>query len=102
MAIINYPVCPGCGSSSIRQQFSAEDFTVSHQLFAIWECGHCSLRFTQDVPDTASIGGFYRSDAYVSHTDTKEGIVNRLYHMVRKRTMRQKCALIKQQTGLSS
>ena len=102
MATINYPVCPGCGSSSIRQQFNAEDFTVSHQLFAIWECGHCSLRFTQDVPDAVSIGGFYQSDAYVSHTDTKEGLVNRLYHMVRKRTMRQKCALIKRQTGLPS
>jgi len=102
MAIINYPVCPGCSSSSIRQQFSAEDFTVSHQLFGIWECGHCSLRFTQDVPDAASIGAFYRSDAYVSHTDTKEGIINRLYHFVRKRTMRKKNALIRHQTGLSS
>jgi len=100
MAIINYPVCPGCGASSIRQQFSAEDFTVSHQLFGIWECSHCSLRFTQDVPDAGAIGAYYRADAYVSHTDTKEGLVNRLYHIVRKRTLRRKCALIKAQTGL--
>ena len=100
MAIINYPVCPGCGAESIRQQFSAEDFTVSHQLFGIWECGHCSLRFTQDVPDINAIGAYYRSDTYVSHTNTKEGLVNRLYHMVRRRTLRQKCRLIKSQTGL--
>jgi len=100
MAIINYPVCPGCGASSIRQVLSAEDFTVSHQLFHIWECGSCSLRFTQDVPDAGAIGSYYQSDTYVSHTDTKEGLVNRLYHFVRKRTLRQKCRLLQRQTGL--
>ena len=102
MAIINHPICPGCGSSSIRQQFAAEDFTVSHQLFNIWECGGCSLRFTQDIPDIAAIGKYYQADAYVSHTDTKEGMVNRLYHFVRKRTLRKKAALLRQQTGLST
>jgi len=102
MAIINYPVCPGCGADAIRQQFTVEDFTVSHQAFGIWECGHCSLRFTQDIPDAASIGPYYRSDSYVSHTDTKKGLVNRLYHIVRKRTLRRKCALIKRQTGMAS
>ncbi len=102
MAIINYPVCPGCGASSIRQVLTAEDFTVSHQRFNIWECGSCSLRFTQDIPDADSIGGYYRSDTYVSHTDTKEGLVNRLYHFVRRRTLRQKCRLLQRQTGLRS
>ncbi|HEY4147819.1 MAG TPA: class I SAM-dependent methyltransferase [Chitinophagaceae bacterium] len=102
MAIIHYPVCPGCGSPSIRQVLTAEDFTVSHQLFNIWECGGCSLRFTQDIPDAASIGQYYRSDAYVSHTDTKEGLVNRLYHFIRRRTLRQKCAFLRRQTGLTT
>jgi 2-polyprenyl-3-methyl-5-hydroxy-6-metoxy-1,4-benzoquinol methylase len=102
MAIINHLVCPGCGSASIRRQFAAEDFTVSHQLFNIWECGACSLRFTQDIPDIAAIGKYYQADAYVSHTDTKEGMVNRLYHFVRKRTLRKKAALLRQQTGLST
>ncbi|MBS1566459.1 MAG: class I SAM-dependent methyltransferase, partial [Bacteroidetes bacterium] len=43
---------------------------------------------------------YYQSAAYVSHTDTKEGLVNRLYHMVRKRTLRGKRSLIKKLTGL--
>jgi len=84
----------------MRQVLTAEDFSVSHQLFHICECGSCSLRFTQDIPDADAIGSYYKSDTYVSHTDTKEGLVNRLYHFVRKRTLRQKAALLQRQTGL--
>jgi SAM-dependent methyltransferase len=102
MSIITHKVCPCCGAEAIHRQLTAEDFTVSHQHFEIWECSSCKLRFTQDVPDAASIGDFYQSDAYISHTDTKEGIINRLYHSIRKTTLRQKRQLIRTQTGLQA
>ena len=79
---------------------NATDYTVSKKEFAIWECGNCSLRFTQNVPDAASIGHYYRSEDYISHTNTKKGLVNTLYHFVRGQTLSVKRRLIQSATRL--
>ena len=57
--------------------------------------------FTQDVPGQDSIGAYYKSEKYISHTDTNQGLVNNLYHQVRKRTLRQKQQLVQKVTGLN-
>jgi len=92
--IIQYTNCPSCHSDKIRPALSAIDYTVSRESFGIWQCENCSLRFTQNVPDAASIGPYYRSDDYISHTNTDKGLVNRLYHLVRKQTLSDKYRLI--------
>jgi 2-polyprenyl-3-methyl-5-hydroxy-6-metoxy-1,4-benzoquinol methylase len=102
MAIITYTTCPCCGSAAIHSKLNAADFTVSHETFGIWECGACSMRFTQSIPAAPDIGDYYRSDTYISHTDTKKGIINRLYHFVRKRTLKRKRRLVQQITGLQT
>ncbi len=78
----------------------AKDFTVTGETFTILECSDCSLRFTQDVPDAASIGSYYKSEDYISHTDTSKGLINRIYKSVRQRTLVSKRKLIEKQTGL--
>jgi len=91
---ITYKQCPCCGSNNIKPQLVAKDYTVSNQSFDIWHCHNCTVRFTQNVPDEDSIGSFYQSTNYVSHSDTHEGLINNLYHRVRKRTLLQKSELI--------
>lgn len=102
MSFITYSSCPACGAATIEKKLTAKDHTVTGQRFEIWECAQCTLRFTQAVPDEASVGEWYRSENYISHTDTKEGFINRLYHAVRRRTLRQKRRLIEKQTGKTS
>lgn len=102
MQSITYTNCPCCGSSEISYRFAAKDFTVSSEEFAIWQCMICSLRFTQHVPDQAAIGSYYKAESYISHTDTKTGLVNSLYHKVRKRTLNGKEQLIKEYTNVST
>ena len=97
---INYTTCPACKSSNIKKALSAKDYTVSNEMFSIWECSNCTLRFTQDVPNATDIGPYYQSSAYISHSDTKEGLINRLYHVVRDITLKSKCNLVKQYTRL--
>jgi 2-polyprenyl-3-methyl-5-hydroxy-6-metoxy-1,4-benzoquinol methylase len=97
--MIHYSNCPVCNSAAIQPALTAEDFTVSHERFAIWHCNDCTARFTQDVPEQDTIGPYYKSDTYISHSDTKKGLVNSLYHKVRKRTLVSKRKLITQQTG---
>lgn len=96
---IHYDQCPVCHSGDIHPLFTAKDYTVSHEDFTIWQCGQCNLRFTQDVPDAASIGRYYKSEDYISHTNTSKGLTNKLYQRVRRLTLEQKANLIINGTG---
>ena len=98
-AFVHYTYCPCCGSASIHSVLTAKDHTVSGKFFSIWECADCTLRFTQDVPASDAIGKFYKSEDYISHTNTSTGLINRLYQIVRKRTLRQKRSLVSQING---
>ncbi|MFL9482652.1 class I SAM-dependent methyltransferase [Chitinophagaceae bacterium LWZ2-11] len=100
MTNIIYRQCPACGSNSILKQLSAKDYTVSQTDFEIWHCDSCTLRFTQNVPDAANIGSYYQSSNYVSHSDTKKGFINRLYHVVRNYTLQSKRKLVEKVTGI--
>jgi 2-polyprenyl-3-methyl-5-hydroxy-6-metoxy-1,4-benzoquinol methylase len=96
--MIVYSSCPNCGNTDIHKVLSAKDYTVSGEQFEIWECKNCTQRFTQNIPGTDAIGKYYQSEEYISHSDTKKGFVNSLYHSVRKRTLRQKRKLIESNT----
>ena len=98
--LINYTACPVCGSAGISKIITAKDHTVSHEKFDIFHCANCQLRFTQNVPDAANIGKYYKSESYISHSNTSKGLVNRVYQLVRKRANRQKRKLIERITDL--
>lgn len=101
MTIIHHTSCPACNSGNIREVFTVKDHTVSGYLFPIWECSDCQLRFTQDIPDENFIGEFYKSEEYISHTDKAPGLINRIYRIVRKKTLRGKRKLVNRLTGLT-
>jgi 2-polyprenyl-3-methyl-5-hydroxy-6-metoxy-1,4-benzoquinol methylase len=94
--------CPVCSSENIQSGFQATDHTVSGKSFEICQCLDCSLRFTQSIPSQDLIKEYYRSETYISHTDTSKGFINRLYHLVRKRTLEGKRKLICSKTGIKS
>ena len=100
--IITYNQCPVCRSVAISKVFSCKDHTVSGEVFDVWKCTSCTLRFTQNVPDTAHIAPYYQSADYVSHSDTKKGVVNRAYHLVRTYTLLNKRSLVQEVTGKKS
>jgi len=99
---IHYTQCPVCGAAAVKQVMQAKDHTVSDELFPICECASCTARFTQDVPAADSIGPYYKSENYISHTNTSKGLVNSLYQWVRKRTLKQKRKLVQQVTGVQA
>jgi 2-polyprenyl-3-methyl-5-hydroxy-6-metoxy-1,4-benzoquinol methylase len=96
---VHYSECPVCSSRHINPLFNVKDYSVSKEDFVIWQCGDCTLRFTQDVPTEESIAPYYKSPDYISHTNTKKGLLNSLYQWVRKFTLEQKAKLIIEQTG---
>lgn len=100
--LIHYNSCPVCGATEIAGKLQATDFTVSGEQFSIYQCNSCQACFTQDVPGPAAIGHYYKSENYISHTNTSKGLINRLYLRVRKRTLRQKRRLVEASTGVKA
>lgn len=100
MQSIHHQHCPVCQGKNIAFKLKAEDYTVSHQLFEIWQCSQCNARFTQGIPSPDAIGQYYQSEDYISHTETKSGLINRMYHSVRKITLRSKQNWVKSSVGL--
>lgn len=99
---IHFANCPVCNSTDIQNVFKVKDHTVSGELFTIAECRSCTFRFTQDVPGQNAIGPYYKSEDYISHTNTAKGFINRVYHSVRKRTIAGKRKLVEKSTGIKA
>ncbi len=86
--------CPLCGKDTLEPFLTCKDFTVSKEYFHIVFCSTCKLKFTNPRPDNLSIGNYYKSEEYVSHSNTKKGLINKLYHLVRSYTLKNKLKLI--------
>jgi len=100
--MVTYTSCPVCKSTQIQLQLSAKDYTVSGESFSIVACNNCTHLFTQNVAQQNEIGKYYASENYISHSDTQIGLVNKLYHSIRKRTLQSKKKLIERETEKSN
>jgi len=91
--------CPICQSDSLNSFIACKDYTVSKDTFNIVQCVFCGFRFTNPRPEEAEAGKYYQSEEYISHSDTRKGLINNLYHYARKFTLKKKLKLI---TSVSS
>lgn len=102
MNIITHKECPLCNSKAIGKRFSCKDHFATGEIFDIFQCRDCGFVFTQNVPDEKDIAPYYCSATYISHSNTKKGLVNKLYHIVRSIMLRRKVTLIKKLTLLQN
>lgn len=86
--------CPVCGGGDWRPFLTPKDNTVSRGSFPITVCATCGFCATNPRPDRAHIGQYYDSPEYISHTNAKAGLQDRIYQMVRRRAIRGKHRMI--------
>lgn len=86
--------CPLCGGTHLKRVMTCTDFYASGEQFDVLSCEDCGFTFTQGVPVEAEIGRYYETPDYISHSDTKKGAMNALYHQVRKYMLGKKARLI--------
>lgn len=94
MEHIKLTQCPACGSTEIKHVRDVKDYFLTQESFGLDQCSDCQLVFTNPRPAPDRIGDYYKSEAYVSHSSTKKGVVNRVYNKVRSITLNQKLKLI--------
>ena len=82
--------CPICNKEDISNLLHTKDYSLTGEDFKIIQCANCTLEYTDPAPSKEDIAPYYHFPSYISHTDTKEGLVNQLYHKVRNHTLTQK------------
>lgn len=102
MKTVTHKNCPLCNESSTNKRFTCKDFFATGEEFDIYECPGCGFVFTQDIPDEKEIGRYYESQAYISHSNTKKGGFNKVYHIVRSIMLQRKANLMEQLTLLKN
>jgi len=86
--------CLVCGSNRFEPFLQCKDYTVSQESFSILSCPSCGFKFTNPRPEDSELGNYYKAESYISHTNSKKGLINSVYHIVRKYTLRKKVVLV--------
>lgn len=90
-----YHSCPVCNQTEFTNYLKTKDYSVSQEEFSINQCTSCGFVFTNPRPEDHDLGGYYKSEDYISHTNTSKGLINSLYKIVRAYTLRSKVRFIK-------
>ena len=85
-----FSACPICNKEDIASLLHTKDYSLTTEDFQIIQCANCTLEYTDPAPSKEAIAPYYNFPSYISHTDTKEGLVNQIYHKVRNHTLTQK------------
>ena len=87
--------CPICESSELVKYMDVKDHMITKEEFVIEQCKSCGFHFTNPRPTIATIGNYYKSENYVSHSSSRKGIINNIYSIVRNYTLRKKVQLLR-------
>jgi len=71
-----------------------KDYLVTGEAFELIYDSEREMLITSPKPATENLSKYYESEEYISHTDSKKGIVSYLYQTVKKRAIEKKVALI--------
>ena len=98
--IKNFKVCHSeLDSESITMNnkstyLEVKDHSVSGEEFQLLYNEELDMLETFPQPKTENLSDYYQSEDYISHTDTKRNLLERVYHIVRNISLKRKLKLI--------
>jgi 2-polyprenyl-3-methyl-5-hydroxy-6-metoxy-1,4-benzoquinol methylase len=78
--------------NNLEDYLTCIDFTVSNKSFDLLLNKELELLVTQPVPENLS--SYYESEKYISHTDGKKSLFEKVYQLVKTHTLKRKLNLI--------
>lgn len=73
---------------------AVKDYSVSGEDFELIQNSEYGFLETYPQPSSNKIPDYYKSDEYISHTDSKRNLFEKAYHFVRKISLNNKLKLI--------
>lgn len=86
--------CPVCGSIKLQKAFKTKDYFLTQEEFGICMCKKCGFHFTNPRPTKQALAPYYKSEEYISHSNSNQGLFGFLYQKVRKYTLGKKYELV--------
>ena len=71
-----------------------KDYTVSRENFDLLYDDVLEMYYTHPQPNTQKLPHYYKSENYISHTDSNKKLLDRIYQEVKKYTIGKKVALL--------
>jgi 2-polyprenyl-3-methyl-5-hydroxy-6-metoxy-1,4-benzoquinol methylase len=87
-------ICPICNSEKISFYLKILDHSISKKVFSLTKCSNCNFIFTNPRPNKTEIYKYYESPDYISHSNSKIGLINKMYQFVRQFSIRHKISII--------
>jgi len=82
------------GKQSKNVFISVKDYSVSGEVFELVKNETFGFLETIPQPDLEKLPEYYKSDDYISHTDSNRNLFERTYHIIKKMALRRKLSLI--------
>ncbi|MDI1254703.1 MAG: class I SAM-dependent methyltransferase [Flavobacterium sp.] len=80
--------------ASQKHFLSVKDFSVSGEIFELYKDENLDMLITTPKPKPADLGRYYESDDYISHTDAKRSLFEKMYHFIKNIALNKKVSLI--------
>lgn len=71
-----------------------KDYSVSGEQFELLMDENLQLLKTYPQPALSDLPNYYESDDYISHTDNKRSLFEKVYHFIKRKAIRDKVSLI--------
>jgi 2-polyprenyl-3-methyl-5-hydroxy-6-metoxy-1,4-benzoquinol methylase len=90
----NISICPACEGNLFTPFITVKDNSITKEIFELIKCSHCGLTITSPRPAADSIGKYYASVEYISHSGKSKTLFDKIYLTARSITLRWKYKLV--------
>lgn len=80
--------------SNKKHFLTVKDYSVSKETFELYHDETLDMLITFPQPNLADLGKYYESEDYISHTDNKRSLFEKLYHFIKSIALKNKLNLI--------
>lgn len=80
--------------SNKKHFLTLKDYSVSKETFDLYYDETLDMLVTHPQPSLESLGKYYESEDYISHTDSKRSLFEKLYHFIKTIALKDKLNLI--------
>ena len=80
--------------SNKKHFLTVKDYSVSMETFDLYYDETLDMLITHPQPSLENLGKYYESEDYISHTDNKRSLFEKLYHFIKSIALKNKLNLI--------